>query len=280
MRDPAERPRHFRTPDNKRDNFDEPSLRRRSAAGPAGGDAEDSGTARRGYLARKTLREREMEEELESRAYRSRRERAREREMQEREDEGPRTPLMVRLFAWGALLAVFFAVGYIGANYIFKRAEKRGTVTATVEAGASGDAGGKSTLAMSLGEASYKLFIPEGKNYTEREIKIAKGLSEEDMKNILTMYVNALKESKTLAPETKVLNIFRSGEWLYADMSSDFLKSLKSLGKDKSAVVISGIIKTMGENFPPVNKVKFYIDGKEHKDKNPVDLTHPWSVES
>ena len=36
--------------------------------------------------------------------------------------------------------------------------------------------------------------------------------------------------------------------------------------------------KTVSSNFPPVKKIKFYIDGKEATDKTPVDLTQPWEA--
>lgn len=282
MRDPAERPRHFRSPDENRneyEGYDEPAFRRRSAKNSRDGGREPKSFLAR-KAARKSLRERdmEMEEEQRSRAYRSRRDRYRDEEPEEYEDDGPKTPATVRFFAWAALLAVFFAVGYLGANYAFKTADSRKSVSANAVSGPNAETPSGGEPAVSLGEAKYRLYIPEGQNYSERDISISKGLVEDDIKNILTMYVDALKETKSLENGTKVLNVFRSGEWLYADMSGEFLKSLKKIGQDKSIVVISGLIKTMEENFSPINKVKFYVEGKEVKDKKPVDLTGPWSV--
>jgi hypothetical protein len=34
----------------------------------------------------------------------------------------------------------------------------------------------------------------------------------------------------------------------------------------------------MSDNFAPVSRVKFYVDGKEVPDKTPVDLTMPWGL--
>jgi hypothetical protein len=72
------------------------------------------------------------------------------------------------------------------------------------------------------------------------------------------------------------LNIFQSGEWLYLNMSGDFLESIKTLGAEKSRLMLTGLVKTMSDNFSPINKVKFYIDGKEVRDKKPIDLASPW----
>ena len=59
-------------------------------------------------------------------------------------------------------------------------------------------------------------------------------------------------------------------------MNGDFLESIKTLGAEKSRLMLTGLVKTMADNFPPVNKVKFYIDGKEVRDKKPIDLVSPW----
>jgi hypothetical protein len=42
--------------------------------------------------------------------------------------------------------------------------------------------------------------------------------------------------------------------------------------------MLTGMVKTMTDNFAPVNKIKFYVDGKEVRDKKPVDLTAPWGI--
>jgi hypothetical protein len=74
------------------------------------------------------------------------------------------------------------------------------------------------------------------------------------------------------------LHIFQSGDWLYLDMNSEFLASLRASGADKSRVMLTGMVKTMSDNFAPINKIKFYVDGNEVMDKKPVDLTAPWGI--
>ena len=90
------------------------------------------------------------------------------------------------------------------------------------------------------------------------------------------MYIDGLKEINMMGSGVRAQNIFRSGEWLYLNMTSDFQKSIKSMGKDKATLALSGLLKTMNQNFSPIKKIKFYTDGKEIKDITPVDLTKPW----
>ncbi|MCQ4765547.1 spore gernimation protein, partial [Cloacibacillus evryensis] len=85
-----------------------------------------------------------------------------------------------------------------------------------------------------------------------------------------------LKETKALDPAVSINEIFESGDWLYINMTPSFQSSLKSLGKARAEQLLSGFAKTVQDNFPPLRKVKFYINSKEITDKHPVDLSQPW----
>ena len=98
------------------------------------------------------------------------------------------------------------------------------------------------------------------------------------MQRVVSAYVDALKEGKWFDPGVQILQVFRSGEWIYLNMSAPFLTSLKALGKEKSQLALTGLVKTLSDNFSQVAKVKFYVDGQEVKEKNPVDLSLPWKL--
>jgi hypothetical protein len=90
--------------------------------------------------------------------------------------------------------------------------------------------------------------------------------------------MDVMKEKRILNAGAQDLNIFQSGEWLYLNMNGDFLESVKTLGAEKSRLMLTGLVKTMSDNFAPINKIKFYIDGHEVRDKKPVDFTAPWGI--
>lgn len=292
MRDPEERTRHFVVGKKKEDDFDEPAVRRRNpekeADEPKDNDEGQEG-ARKGYFVRRSLREREIEEAQQHRQVirRARGEDYEEPEDDEEiddyeeddyEDERTKAPLLVRIFAWGALLAIFFVCGYLGANHIFNWADKKGGPRVGNVVGSSTELTDTSGQAAGLGDATYRIYFLEGGTFSEREIKIRKGLPEEDIQRLLTVYMDSLKETSALSPGVHVLNIYRSGDWLYVDVTGEFETSLKTLGKDRATAVLTGLVRTMQENFPPIKKVKFYIDGKESKEKAPVDLTSAWEL--
>lgn len=281
MRDQEERVRHFIVAGDRK-NLDEPAVgRRRSGLASTRRDEydrcddEDTSQSRR-----RTLRDREYEEEDERRP--SKRRPVDDFDEYNDDSETRKAPFLVRVFAWAALLAILFACGYLGANYFFNWADKKNSTrvgsvvgtTAEVKQTIPAETGGVAVA----GSAVYTIYIPENGKFTERPADIQKGTKESDLARILAMYIDSLKETKMLNNDVKTQNIFISGDWLYVDMNGAFQASMKSLGKNKGALVITGMLKTVSENFPPVKKVKFYIDGKEPNLSAPVDLTKPWGL--
>ena len=203
---------------------------------------------------------------------------------EEEEEEVKKSPLLVRLIAWASVIAVFFAVGYGGTSLLFKWMDSRGSHSVNLIA-TSEDAqeyvtqtgqGGETPVE---GEKNFTLSIPSGTNgFEPRSIRVLGEFPEEEMQRVVSAYVDALKEGKWFDPGVQVLQVFRSGEWIYLNMSAPFLTSLKALGKEKSQLALTGLVKTLSDNFSQVAKVKFYVDGQEVKEKNPVDLSLPWKL--
>lgn len=294
MRNPEEKPRQFAVR-KRRDEYDEPSVRRRPLRDEDeeprrrrsfADEEETDGKARPGFLSRRaSLREREEQEDEEETNSRSRFRRGRQTEEyeeddygEEEEDEGRKAPKIVRIFAWIALLVILFALGYLGANYFFNMADRRGQRVGNVF-GSSSDvtqaASSDSQAPAASGTAAYDVYVPDGGKLTKRSIDIQKGLVEDDITKVASVFIDSLKETNALANDVSVNNVFRNGDCLYLDMSPSFQSSVKKLGADAGKLVVTGLVKTMKENFDPVTKIKFYINGKESVMKTPVDLTVP-----
>ncbi len=288
MRDSEERTRHFIVRKKKAEDFDEPSVKRlsdqqrdNSSHERKRSDEEEKENLREGFFARYSGKDRSEGERINVRSRKSFDEDDYDDEFEEEEDDSKKAPLLVRIFAWIALLAIFFVCGYLGANYFFNWADKKGgprvgnvVGTGTEAAKISVDA----NASIGPGNVKYNLYIPEGKTFTPREIEIERGMVEQDIEKVASVYIDGLKETKMLDNDVRVLNVFRSGDWLYLDMTGAFASSIKTLGKDKAALVITGLVKTMKDNFPPIKKIKFYIEGKESGEKTPVDLKSPWEI--
>ncbi len=285
MRDSEGRQRHFVIQDKKDESYDSPSVRRRGIIKGREEEAEEVLEEPRAPRPRKSLREREMEEEEESRTLRRGRGKKRLKEEEdydyEEEDEenyGSKAPKIVRVFAWVALMIILFACGYLATNYFFSWSDKKGGERIGSVYGTGSEV--KESAATEETPASntkYTLYLPDGDGFQSRGIDITGGgTREEDIAKVMSMYVDSLKETKALDPAVSINEIFQSGDWLYLNMTPSFQSSLKSLGKAKAEKLLSGFTKTVQENFPPLKKVKFYVNSKEITDKTPVDLTQPW----
>lgn len=289
MRDPEERTRHFVVRGKKEQYYDEPAAGRRKKMLENEEEqryfskAEGSERPGRRFIFSSRSRD-DIDTEDEAPRVKTGNTRAQyDEEIDYYDDEErKRAPFLVRVFAWIALIAVLFAVGYIGANYFFSWIDKKGASKAGVvyaPDSAAGQSQQGAAVSGIAGSVAYTIYIPDknGK-FIERSIDIDKGLPEEDIAKVLAVYIDGLKEINLMDNGVAVQNVFCSGDWLYLDMTRAFESSIKRIGKDKAAFVITGLVKTMQENFPPIKKVKFYIEGRESSDKSAADLSKPWEI--
>lgn len=213
------------------------------------------------------------------------------REMKERgewseDDSSPKkAKLVFRVLAWASLIAIFFAVGYGATSLVFdwmNRENKRhpNNYVTTPQQAQEFVTEMKSVdiQTTSSNETLCTLSIPEGSSFTTRQIRCSGAIREDVIQQALSAYMDAVKESNLLDPSAQNINLFQSGDWLYLNMNQSFLTSLTTLGPEKSKYLLTGLVKTMSENFAPISKVKFYVNGKEMKDKKPVDLSAPWGL--
>lgn len=292
MRDSNENSRDYADENKINRSLDEPAVRRR---GPASHALSRREKEERDYEKRASrLSESSFsdcdeegdsfEEQLRRRAASRSRDRNEYDEYDDEEDfDRVRAPLLVRFFSWIALLVIFFACGYMGANYFFNWADKRtsgqrignivGSGTEVVQMTKK-----SASTVKNIKSATYTLYIPENGKFASRETDIKKGLKEEDAVQIISMYIDVLKENNIFLNDVRLLNVYTSGDWAYLDMTAAFQESLKKLGKKEAAFALTGMLKTVSDNFPPVKKIKFFIDGKEAKDKSPINLTLPWET--
>lgn len=205
---------------------------------------------------------------------------------EEDEQTARKAPLPFRILAWISLLAIFFAVGYGAMSLAFKWMDSGSSIKSPPNLVANRQdaeeliSGVKSQDAVpqAANFVNCTLSIPEGESFVKRQIRCADGIREDTIKQALSAYMDAVKESRMLEPTARSLNVFQSGDWLYLNMNKDFHDSLKKLGAEKSKFLLTGLVMTMSDNFVPVNKIKFYVEGKEVTDKDPVNLLSAWGL--
>jgi hypothetical protein len=203
---------------------------------------------------------------------------------EENQDVPKKAPFPFRLLAWASLIVLFFAAGYGVTSMVFKWMDREHpNVSPANLISAPEQAELLSAEIKSADEAAQTvqtltLSIPEGSSFVTRQIRCDASLREDVMSQTLSAYMDAVKESKMLDPVANCLNLFQSGDWLYLNLNRSFLESIKSLDQAKASALLIGLVRTMSSNFEPITRVKFYVDGKEAKEKKPVDLTVPWGI--
>ncbi|MBQ7262787.1 MAG: GerMN domain-containing protein, partial [Synergistaceae bacterium] len=80
------------------------------------------------------------------------------------------------------------------------------------------------------------------------------------------------------ADKIELLHVFRNADTVFLDFSSRFVTALSSMGQRQSLLLLTGIVRTMQENFSPIVQVRFLIDSKTPDVGGPVDLTVPWRM--
>ncbi len=200
--------------------------------------------------------------------------------------ERHRAPLAVRILAMLVFLAVIFAAGYYGTGYIAdvighkdrnageNTAEKS---TATLPESKNKPAKNETHTAKTAETATYKLYIPNGKDFSVRSVEIARGTVEQDMKKLIEMYFENLRETGTVSSDAAILNLFKSDNLLYLNLNGGFESNIAKLDEKQAAALITGMLSTLKDNFS-VRKIKFYINSRQPGVKQPVDLSELWEL--
>ncbi len=203
----------------------------------------------------------------------------REDEVLDEEGEEPRkAPLLLRLVAWISLAALFGAIGYAAPDWIFRLMNRGGEPDVVANGPEAERALAPNPASSDESRGTCVLYVPGASDLEPRDFTYRKGLREEEIGQSVEEFLAASKESRWIDGRAGLLNLFRSGDWLYINLNGAFLDSLRTLGRQKAPVLLTGLVRSVAEGFPPIQKIKFYIDGREIQGKDPVDLSKPWSL--
>lgn len=193
--------------------------------------------------------------------------------------------LPFRIAAWVSAVAVFFALGYGGTTLVLKYLDQKGvTAEESVVADSSSaeellsQSDGVTEGPGSIRKVRVRLYVLEGGDLKGTTLEFVPGLLEEDAQRTLTGLFSELKVRGALKDEVQVLHFFRTGDLAYLDLNDSFLRSLNGLPKTQGILMLTGVVRTITENFSPVTKVRFLINGREVTERGAVDLSVAWQL--
>ena len=207
----------------------------------------------------------------------------RRRRVEDDEEDAPRKAAWpLRLLVWGSLLALFFGVGYGMATWMLRWMDAQGKISqpnlvdSPEKAQKLLEKGPEQTVNIRRGD--YRLYLL-GKNGLEtKTLGVIPGVAEEDLRACLEAVLEPLQAEAGGQDAMRVLHLFRAGDMLYLDINQPFLTALGKLPSERGILFMTGLVRSVVENFPPSVQVQMLVNGKMPSSKGPVDLTVPWTL--
>ena len=214
--------------------------------------------------------------------------RSRRRGREARKAEKKRAPLMLRLLSWLGVILFCFVAGYLGTSWMMgflntrflqkdNRVENRQELEAFTEKERSRPVPVSSGQKLDVQQLSLKLYHLKNGGLAEETRRFVSHAQEDNIRDAVHA-VLVLSGIETAENGVRVLHVFRGADTVFLDLSGAFAQALAKLGQRNSQFLITGIVRTMQDNFPPIVKVRFLIDGAVASAGAPVDLTVPWQL--
>lgn len=209
----------------------------------------------------------------------------RNRQEQEGSPSGP-VRWVLRAFAWGAVATIFFSMGYLSSGLLLNYLNGRGmggqpeVVSSVEQADNVMSAGGEVQTLVDMGRRmSFNIYVPDEKNgMTKDKIELVSGVMEDDVLQLLKVLLSRLHEKNVFAPDVGIKNVFRDGETMYLNFNDAFQIALSKLSEQKGSAVMTGIVRSVVDNFMPVTRVQFMIEGEVRSSAGKVPLSVPWEL--
>lgn len=194
----------------------------------------------------------------------------------------PRTPLFVRLLAQLSVAAIFLAAGYYGTDLTLRMLDKKNVVkqqnvvsnTQELQKLLAADHADEA-VAPRRDLAVYPLGT-EG--LVKASFKVMSDVQEDEI--MLAVKTFFSETAETWANQIQPLHVYRDGVTAYLDLPAGFADGLSNMAEQRALLLLTGLVRTIVENFPPVKQVYFLINGRWAQGVGKIPLTEPWGFSS
>lgn len=203
-------------------------------------------------------------------------------------DDKKPTPLLFKILMLIGLILLFFVAGYIGTSWLveffnrklllkpedrienqedletFQNSENRRVSNASLNSGE-----GVSQVILNIYHVHDDSIAETQKNFISRT-------PEDNIRDAVTELLSL--SGVPNSDKIKLLHVFRNGDTAFLDMSGQFVSALDSMGQRKSQLLLTGIVRTLQDNFSPIEQVRFLIDSKPPQSGGTVELGRAWKM--
>ena len=204
------------------------------------------------------------------------------------DDDKKPTPLLLRILSILGVILLCFVLGYLGTSWVVdflnkklllkpeNRIENQEDLSNFEESERRQAARNAITFGGNVQQISLNLYHVKDSTIAETRKNFLALTREDNIRDA----VNEIIELSGVpnADKIKLLHVFRNDETAFLDMPGQFASALNAMGKQKSLLLITGIVRTMQENFSPVSQVRFLIDSKTPGREGIVDLSSVWKL--
>lgn len=197
-------------------------------------------------------------------------------------------PLLLKLLSWLGIVLLCFVIGYIGTSWFMdflnkklllkpeNRIENQEDLSDFQESESDKEAEQLLNSTGSIPQVSLNLYHVRNDTIAETRKNFISRTREDNIRD-------AVEEILTLSEvpnvnKIKLLHVFRSDDTAFLDMTGQFASSIEAMGKRKSLLLLTGLVRTLQENFSPVTQIRFLIDSKAPKSGGDVNLAAPWKM--
>ena len=261
-----------------------PVRRTRTASSSAAATSSSSTSGEREQRVRvPTQRRRQARQEA------MRRQPARQRVNYEEDyDDSKPTPLLFKILMLIGLILLFFVAGYIGTSWVMDflnrklllKPEDRIENQEDLESFQDSEHERVTQEALRTGEGISQIMLNiyhvQDDSLAETQKNFISRTPEDNIRDAVTELLSLSEVPNS--DRIKLLHVFRNGDTAFLDMSGQFVSALDSIGQRKSQLLLTGIVRTLQENFSPVEQVRFLIDSKPPKSGGTVELGRAWKM--
>ena len=203
-------------------------------------------------------------------------------------DEGKPTPLLLRILMILGVILLCFVMGYLGTSWVVdflnrklflkpeNRIENQQDLSNFEEAESERSAREALYSGSDVQQVSLNLYYLKDDAIVEVRRNFLVRTREDNMREAVNEIL--VMSAVPNADKIKLLHVFRNDETAFLDMPGQFSSALTAMGKQKSLLLITSIVRTMQENFSPVSQVRFLIDSKTPASSGEVDLSSVWKL--
>ena len=193
-----------------------------------------------------------------------------------------RSPKIVRALVFLSFVAMFMAGGYYSADLFLKLLDRKNVVKQQNVVSNAEDlqkllaAGQTDELVASRRELAVYPLGEEG--MLRASLKVLSDIQEDEI--MLALRTVFAETSERWANQIVPKHVYRDGVNAYIDLPASFTEGLAKLPEQRALLMLTGIVRTVVENFPPVKQVYFLINGRWVTNVGKIRLSEPWGFKT